>query len=39
MPLNQERFGRVVEREGLDALVATTNEHVYYAADYYGLGH
>ncbi len=38
MPLHQDRFRRVVEREGLDALVATTAEHVYYATDYYGLG-
>jgi len=40
MPLvNKERFRRVVERENLDAMVATTAEHVYYATDYYGLGH
>jgi Xaa-Pro dipeptidase len=39
MPLSHERFRRVVERERLDALIATTNEHVYYSTDYYGLGH
>jgi Xaa-Pro aminopeptidase len=38
MPLNRERANRVMGREGVDAVVATSPENVYYVSDYWSLG-
>ena len=38
MLLNSERFVQVCARRGLDGLVATSKENVYYASEYLGFG-
>ncbi len=38
MPLNGERAFEVLQREGLDALIATSTENVFYISNYWSLG-
>jgi len=38
MPLNGERAFAVLQREGIDALIATSTENVFYISNYWSLG-
>ncbi len=38
MPLNGERAFEVLQREGIDALIATSTENVFYISNYWSLG-
>jgi Xaa-Pro aminopeptidase len=38
MPLNGERAFEVLKREGIDALIATSTENVFYISNYWSLG-
>jgi Xaa-Pro aminopeptidase len=38
MPLNGERAFEVLQREGVDALIATSTENVFYISNYWSLG-
>jgi Xaa-Pro aminopeptidase len=38
MPLNGERAFEVLKREGVDALIATSTENVFYVSNYWSLG-
>jgi Xaa-Pro aminopeptidase len=38
MPLNGERAFEVLQREGLDALIASSTENVFYISNYWSLG-
>jgi len=38
MPLNGERAFEVLKREGVDALIATSTENVFYISNYWSLG-
>jgi Xaa-Pro aminopeptidase len=38
MPLNGERAFEVLQRDGLDALIATSTENIFYISNYWSLG-
>jgi len=38
MPLNGERAFEIMQREGVDTLIASSNENVYYVSNYWSLG-
>ena len=38
MPLNGERAFEVLQREGIDAIIATSTENVFYISNYWSLG-
>ena len=38
MPLNRERAVQLMQDRGVDALVASSTENVYYVSDYWSLG-
>ena len=38
MPLNGERAFEVLQREGVDTLIATSTENIYYVSNYWSLG-